>query len=351
MTRLRTATAAARHRPSSEGVAPLLEVRNLRIELGPRRRPITAVDDLSFSIAPGGTLAVLGESGSGKTLTAKAIMGILPNPPARVAGGEILLEGTDLLGLSPKEFRTVQGARISMVFQDSLTSLNPVVPVAAQVAELYRIHRGAGKKDAMTAAVDMLRSVRIPDAENRTKDYPFQFSGGMRQRVMIAMALALDPQLLIADEPTTALDVTVQAQIIDLLGELQADRGMALMLITHDLGIAGQIGEQALVMYAGGLAELAPMAELMERPAHPYSRGLLDSVPGPQHKGRDLPTIPGLPPQLESRQPGCSFGPRCRYATDLCRLEAPPVVAIGPGRSTACHHWEEVVRDGVAATR
>ncbi|WP_248583158.1 ABC transporter ATP-binding protein [Nocardioides sp. InS609-2] len=352
MSPLRTATATtARREPAPAGGPTLLEVRNLGVEFRTRQGAFTAIDDLSFTIGPGKTLAVLGESGSGKSVTAKAIMGILPRPPARVTQGEILLEGVDLLSLPRKKFRTVQGARISMVFQDSLTSLNPVVPVAKQVAELYKIHRGASNRDAMTAAVDMLRAVRIPDAANRAKDYPFQFSGGMRQRVMIAMALALDPQLLIADEPTTALDVTVQAQILDLLGELQADRGMALMLITHDLGVAGQIAEQALVMYAGGLAELAPMAELMERPAHPYSRGLLGSIPGPEHKGHELPTIPGLPPQLDARPLGCSFSPRCEFVTDICRVEAPALRHVAPGRTAACHHWEEVVSHDAALAR
>ncbi|MFZ2502572.1 MAG: ABC transporter ATP-binding protein [Nocardioides sp.] len=330
-----------------EAATTLLDVRNLHVELGSPGKSVTAIDGLSFTIARGSTLAVLGESGSGKSLTAKAIMGILPTPPARVTQGEILLEGVDLLKLPAKQFRQVQGARISMVFQDSLTSLNPVVPVAKQVAELYRIHRGASAGDAMTAAVDMLRAVRIPGAERRTKDYPFQFSGGMRQRVMIAMALALEPQLLIADEPTTALDVTVQAQIIDLLGELQADLGMALMLITHDLGVAGQVAEHALVMYAGRAAELAPMAELMDRPAHPYSSGLLASVPGPEHKGHDLPTISGLPPQLGQIPSGCAFAPRCPHATEQCRAERPALRALtagGPDRTVACHRWEEVYR-------
>ena len=351
MTQVRTATAAAPGSQAQDELTTLLDVRNLRVELGARKSPVRAIDDLSFSIAPGSTLAVLGESGSGKSLTAKAIMGILPTPPARVTGGEIRLQGVDLLRLQARQLRKIQGARISMVFQDSLTSLNPVVPVAKQVAELYRIHRGANTREAMTAAVDMLRAVRIPDAANRAKDYPFQFSGGMRQRVMIAMALALDPQLLIADEPTTALDVTVQAQIIDLLGELQADRGMALMLITHDLGVAGQIAEKALVMYAGGAAELAPMDELMERPAHPYSRGLIASIPGPEHKGCDLPTIPGLPPQLDARPAGCAFAPRCGYATALCHTDAPDLRSVGRDRTVACHHWEEVIVDDAASPR
>ncbi len=322
--------------------APLLDVRGLRVDFHTAEGRLTAIDDLSFSIEHGHALAVLGESGSGKSVTAKAIMGILPKPAARVAGGQVLLEGEDLLALSAKRLRAVRGARIAMVFQDALTSLNPVVPVGAQIAEMYRIHRGANRRDAQTKAVQMMQAVRIPGAAARAGDYPFQFSGGMRQRVMIAMALALDPQLLIADEPTTALDVTVQAQILDLLQELRAERGMALMLITHDLGVAGQVADEALVMYAGTAAEVAPMAELMERPSHPYTLGLLGSIPGPEHRDGELPTIPGLPPQLSNRPGGCSFHPRCRFATDVCRDTRPEVAAGLPGRQVACHHWEEV---------
>ncbi|MEU5092771.1 ABC transporter ATP-binding protein [Streptomyces sp. NPDC021356] len=328
---------------------PLLEVKNLGIEFRSGDRRLPAVQDLSFSIARGSTLAVLGESGCGKSITAKAIMGILPTPPARVTGGRILLEGTDLLGLSPKAFRKVQGAEIAMVFQDALSALNPVVPVVRQIAELYRIHRGASRRDAATAAIDIMKAVKIPDAPNRARDYPFQFSGGMRQRIMIAMALALEPKLLIADEPTTALDVTVQAQILDLLAELQQERDMSLMLITHDLGVAAHIAEEALVMYAGGAVEQAPIAELLDRPAHPYTIGLLGSIPGPKHRGADLPTIPGLPPQLANRPTGCGFHPRCRFATDLCRSEAPHQHQVSADRTSACHHWKEATDEYQAA--
>ncbi|MDN5796376.1 MAG: ABC transporter ATP-binding protein [Intrasporangium sp.] len=322
----------------------LLEVRGLSVQFRSAEGHLTAIDDLSLTIGHGEALAVLGESGSGKSVTAKAIMGILPHPAARITSGQVLLEGEDLLTLSPRRLRTVRGEKMAMVFQDALTSLNPVVPVGAQIAEMYRIHRGDNRREAQAKAVEMMRAVRIPDAKNRAKDYPFQFSGGMRQRVMIAMALALDPQLLIADEPTTALDVTVQAQILDLLQELRTERGMALMLITHDLGVAGQVADEALVMYAGSAVERAPMTELMQRPAHPYTLGLLSSVPGPEHRAKDLPTIPGLPPQLSNRPKGCSFHPRCSFATDLCRETKPAVVAGLPGREVACHHWKEVAR-------
>ncbi|WP_347350577.1 ABC transporter ATP-binding protein [Intrasporangium sp.] len=329
----------------------LLEVRGLSVQFRSAEGPLTAIDDLSFTIGHGQALAVLGESGSGKSVTAKAIMGILPQPAAKVTAGQVLLEGEDLLALTPKRLRAVRGAKIAMVFQDALTSLNPVVPVGAQIAEMYRIHRGDNRRDAQAKAVEMMRAVRIPDARNRAADYPFQFSGGMRQRVMIAMALALDPQLLIADEPTTALDVTVQAQILDLLQELRSERGMALMLITHDLGVASQVADEALVMYAGSAVERAPMAELMQRPSHPYTLGLLSSVPGPEHRAKDLPTIPGLPPLLSNRPTGCSFHPRCSFATDLCRQTRPAVVAGLPGREVACHHWEEVAHRDDATAR
>lgn len=259
---------------SSEPLRSLLDVRNLRVDFGTGQRRTVAIDGLNLQMAPGSTLAVLGESGSGKSVTAKAIMGLLP-AQARVSAEHITFAGTDLLALDAKAHRSVLGAQIAMVFQDALTSLNPVVPVGKQIAEMYRIHRRCDRREAQDRAVEMMRTVKIPDAARRSRDYPFQFSGGMRQRVMIAMALALEPQLIIADEPTTALDVTVQAQILDVLTELREQRGMALMLITHDLGVAAQVADNALVMYAGRAAEVATMDELLDRPAHPYTRGLL----------------------------------------------------------------------------
>ncbi len=330
--------------------APLLEVRDLQVTFRTPHGPVPVIDGLSFDVAPRAALAVLGESGSGKSVTAKAVMGLLPKSAARVTRGEILLDGVDLLKLG-KGMRKVRGARISMVFQDALTSLNPVVPVGTQIAEMYRIHRGTNRADARAQAVEMMRRVRIPDAARRAGDYPFQFSGGMRQRVMIAMAIALDPQLLIADEPTTALDVTVQAQILDLLRELREEQGMALMLITHDIGVASTVTDDALVMYAGRLAEVAPTAQLMDRPAHPYTLGLVGSIPGPEHAGGDLPTIPGLPPQPANRPTGCAFHPRCRFATQECRTVPPATERTDLGGAVACIHWEEVVADDRAAAR
>ena len=324
----------------------LLDVQNLSLEFrsaGGTRIP--ALQDVSFTLDRGETLAVLGESGSGKSITAKAIMGILPKPASRVTSGRIMFDGEDLLTLPPARLRKVQGARIAMVFQDALSALNPVQTVSTQIAELYRVHRGIPKKQAVAAAVEMMRAVRIPDAANRANDYPFQFSGGMRQRIMIAMALALDPDILIADEPTTALDATVQAQILELLGEITQERRMALLMITHDLGVAGQLADRALVMYAGRVAESGPIGGMFDEPAHPYTTGLRGSIPSAAHRGHDLPTIPGLPPDIAQRPPGCSFNPRCDYATEECRSVLPLLEPFTPQRAAACHHKEEVLAD------
>ncbi|MEV7633274.1 ABC transporter ATP-binding protein [Microbacterium sp. NPDC089318] len=326
----------------------LLDVQNLSLEFrsaGGTRIP--ALQDVSLTLERGETLAVLGESGSGKSITAKAIMGILPKPASRVTSGRIMFDGDDLLTLPPARLRKVQGARIAMVFQDALSALNPVQTVSTQIAELYRVHRGMPKRQAVAAAVDMMRAVRIPDAANRANDYPFQFSGGMRQRIMIAMALALDPDILIADEPTTALDATVQAQILELLSEITQERRMALLMITHDLGVAGQLADRALVMYAGRVAESGPIGSMFDTPAHPYTKGLLGSIPSAAHRGADLPTIPGLPPDIAQRPPGCSFNPRCDYATDECRSVLPLLEPFTAQRAAACHHKEEVLADAV----
>jgi len=324
----------------------LPDVQNLSLQFrSAGGAPIPALEDVSFTLARGETLAVLGESGSGKSITAKAIMGILPQPAARVTGGRIVFDGEDLLTLPAARLRKVQGARIAMVFQDALSSLNPVQTVSTQIAELYRVHRGMSKKQAHAAAVEMMRAVRIPDAANRANDYPFQFSGGMRQRIMIAMALALDPDVLIADEPTTALDATVQAQILELLGEITQPRQRALLLITHDLGVAGQLADRALVMYAGRVAESGPIGGIFDAPAHPYTKGLLGSIPSAAHRGGDLPTIQGLPPDIAHRPAGCGFNPRCPFATAECRTTSPPLEEFAPRRSAACHHREEVLAD------
>lgn len=326
-------------------MSPLLKVHELSLQFQNGKRVVNALDKVSFGLDRGETVAVLGESGSGKSITAKAIMGLLPPASTRITGGEILFEDTNLLTLPKAKLRKIQGARISMIFQDALSSLNPVQTVSAQIAELYRVHRGASRKDAHAAAIDMMRAVRIPDAEHRANDYPFQFSGGMRQRIMIAMALALDPDILIADEPTTALDATVQAQILELLAEISEQRHMALMLITHDLGVAGQIADRALIMYAGRVAESGDINDIFSHPAHPYTRGLLGSIPGAAHRGQDLPTIAGLPPDLADRPTGCSFHPRCPFATEVCTAVNPVLETFDGNRVVACHHSKEVLAD------
>lgn len=315
----------------------LLEVQDLSVEFVNGRNAIPALSELSFSVREGGVTVVLGESGSGKSLTAKAIMGLLPKT-ARVSSGSIRFEGNDLLASSERSLRKLRGDRVAMVFQDALAALNPVVPIGKQIAEVYRIHRKTTKKQAQDEAIQVMDAVGIPDPAVRAADYPFQFSGGMRQRAVIAMAIALNPALLIADEPTTALDVTVQAQILDLLTSLCHERGLGLMLITHDIGVAAQVADEAIVMYAGRVAESAPIATLLNRPAHPYTAGLLGSIPGPEHRGGDLPTIPGQPPSLASMPAGCPFHPRCSRASEVCSTTLPARQPIAEHHVAACHH-------------
>ncbi|WP_448318402.1 ABC transporter ATP-binding protein, partial [Streptomyces sp. CO7] len=308
----------------------LLEVRDLRVEFATREGVAKAVNGVSYSVAEGETLAVLGESGSGKSVTAQAIMGILDMPPGRITGGEILFQGRDLLRLKEEERRGIRGAEMAMIFQDALSSLNPVLTVGDQLGEMFVVHRGMSKKDARARAVELMDRVRIPAAAQRVRDYPHQFSGGMRQRIMIAMALALEPALIIADEPTTALDVTVQAQVMDLLAELQREYRMGLILITHDLGVVADVADKIAVMYAGRIVETAPVHDLYKAPAHPYTRGLLDSIPRLDHKGRELYAIKGLPPSLTAIPSGCPFHPRCPMVQDVCRTDVPPLYAVEP---------------------
>jgi oligopeptide transport system ATP-binding protein len=278
---------------------------------------------------------------------ARAIMGILDTPPAYVTGGRIEYCGVNLLELSEKEQRDVRGAEIAMIFQDALSALNPVFPVGWQIAEMFRKHRGLNRSDALERAVGLMERVQIPGARQRAKAFPHQFSGGMRQRIMIAMAIALDPAVLIADEPTTALDVTVQAQIMGLLAELQEERKMGLILITHDLGVVADVADRIAVMYAGRIVERADVHDLYARPAHPYTKGLLESIPRLDQKGQELTAIGGLPPNLTRIPPGCPFNPRCRYAQDVCRADPPPPLReVGLHRSAACHFAEDVLAEG-----
>jgi oligopeptide transport system ATP-binding protein len=266
-------------------------------------------------------------------------------PPAFITRGEVRFAGEDLLTLPEKRRRHVRGERISMIFQDALSALNPVYPVGWQIAEMFRTHRGTSRSEATRAAVELMDRVHIPSAAARVGDYPHQFSGGMRQRVMIAMAIALEPDILIADEPTTALDVTVQAQIMDLLSELQRDTGMGLILITHDLGVVAQVADRVAVMYAGRIVETATIDDLYARPAHPYTEGLIASIPRLEQKGHRLTPIGGAPPNLTRVPPGCSFHPRCPRARGNCRVDEPPLYDVGPGRASACHYYEEVLHD------
>ncbi|PBC84857.1 oligopeptide transport system ATP-binding protein [Streptomyces sp. 2224.1] len=337
----------ADHRPAGGGTAlaepALLDVRDLRVEFRTRDGVAKAVNGVSYRVAPGQTLAVLGESGSGKSVTAQAVMGILDSPPGFVTGGEIIFQGRDLLTLRKEERRKVRGAKMAMIFQDSLSALNPVLTVGAQLGEMFEVHEGMSRKDARGRAVELMERVGIPAARARVGDYPHQFSGGMRQRIMIAMALALGPDLIIADEPTTALDVTVQAQVMDLLAELQRELTMGLILITHDLGVVADVADTIAVMYAGRIVETAPVHQLYRAPAHPYTRGLLDSIPRLDQKGQRLYAIKGLPPNLTAIPPGCPFHPRCPLAQDVCRTDLPPLYEAGPGRASACHFWKETL--------
>ncbi|MGG2458509.1 ABC transporter ATP-binding protein [Streptomyces sp. RGM 3693] len=322
---------------------PLLDVQDLRVEFRTRDGVAKAVNGVSYTVAAGQTLAVLGESGSGKSVTAQAVMGILDTPPGYVTGGRILFQGRDLLTLGKEERRKIRGTKMAMIFQDALSALNPVLSVGAQLGEMFRVHTGASRKDARAKAVALMERVGIPAARARVGDYPHQFSGGMRQRIMIAMALALEPDLIIADEPTTALDVTVQAQVMDLLAELRREYRMGLILITHDLGVVADVADTIAVMYAGRVVETASVHQLYKAPAHPYTRGLLESVPRLGHKGQELHAIKGLPPNLTAVPPGCAFHPRCPLARDICRTDRPPLYDAGPGRASACHFWKETL--------
>ncbi|MFB4302744.1 ABC transporter ATP-binding protein [Actinomadura sp. NTSP31] len=321
---------------------PLLEVDDLHVVFRVRGRDVRAVNGLSYTLGEGETVAILGESGSGKSVAAQAVMGILDSPPAQITGGSVRLRGEELLGLPERRRRGYRGDRISMIFQDALTALNPVFTVGDQIREMYRVHRGLGRRAARDKAVELMERVRIPSAAQRLGDYPHQFSGGMRQRIMIAMALALEPDVLIADEPTTALDVTVQAQIMRLLAGLQDELRMGMVLITHDLGVVAGVADRIVVMYAGSVAEQAPARELYARPAHPYTRGLLASVPRLDRRGDALVPIKGTPPNPAALPPGCPFQPRCPRAEALCAAERPPLVTVAPGHEAACHFAEEV---------
>ena len=327
--------------------AHLLDVENLHVEFRIEDGVVRAVNGLTYTLDEHETLAILGESGSGKSVSAQAVMGILDTPPGFVTQGSVKFRGVDLLEVPETVMaKDVRGQKIAMIFQDALTALNPVFTVGWQIGEMLRKHRGYSRKEAKEAAIELMERVKIPDARDRVKAYPHEFSGGMRQRAMIAMALSLDPDVLIADEPTTALDVTVQAQIMELLHELQQDTGMGLILITHDLGVVAEVSDRVVVMYAGEIMEDGAIDDVFHHPAHPYTLGLMDSIPRPDVHTERLMPIQGAPPDLLNIPTGCPFHPRCPFVQERCRRDDPQPIGIGgDGHQSSCFYWEGGQRD------
>jgi len=324
--------------------SPILQIKDLRTFFDTRDGTVRAVNGVSLELYAGETLCIVGESGCGKSVTAMTILGLLPKPPARIESGEIFFQGTDLLKLNEEEMRAIRGNEISMIFQEPMTSLNPVLTIGRQISEVISLHQGVSDRVARDRAVEMLDRVRVPDPHQRVNEYPHQLSGGMRQRAMIAMALSCNPKILIADEPSTALDVTIQAQILDLMRELRDDFGTSIILITHDLGVVAEMGERVLVMYAGEKVEEASVEELFHYPLHPYSEGLMTSIPrlneslaGNGDRVR-LQEIPGMVPSLIEKIPGCLFAPRCSYASEKCEVESPQLAEYRKQHYAAC--WE-----------
>ncbi len=314
----------------------LLEVDRLQVHLFTNRGLVRAVDGVSFSLEAGRSLGIVGESGCGKTMTALALMRLIPTPPAQIVGGSIRFDGEDVVAIDDARLRALRGNQIAMIYQDPMTTLNPVFTVGEQIAESVRLHRHDGRHAAFLRAVEMLKLVGIPDPDRVARAYPHQLSGGMRQRAVIAMALACDPKLLIADEPTTALDVTIQAQILELLRRLRDDLGTGIILITHDLGVIADLVDEVVVMYAGKLVEHAPVRQLFAAPQHPYTRGLLRSVPSLDMREHRLRTIDGTVPPAHAMPEGCRFNPRCALVMDVCREKEPPLVDVGGGTRAAC---------------
>jgi oligopeptide/dipeptide ABC transporter ATP-binding protein len=340
--------------PASDAVdrratKPILEVDDLKTHFFTPDGIVPAVNGVSYSLDPGETLGVVGESGCGKSVTALSILRLIASPPGRIVGGAIRFQGTNLLALSEREMERIRGNQISMIFQEPMTSLNPLQTAGQQISEAIALHQGLSRRAAMEKAVEMLRRVHIPEPERRARAYPHQLSGGMRQRVMIAMALSCNPKVLIADEPTTALDVTIQAQILDLMRELRVTLGTAMVLITHDMGVVAENADRVVVMYAGRKVEEARVDDLFQRPAHPYTKGLLDSIPHLDVASRSDPArarlneIKGMVPVLSRLPRGCSFASRCGLATDGCRSEFPPLTMVGDGHLAACWHADRVM--------
>jgi oligopeptide/dipeptide ABC transporter ATP-binding protein len=342
--------------------ADLLSVRDLTVSFRTETRRVRALFGVSFSLPPGETLGLVGESGCGKTVTALSLLKLLPSPPAVIEKGTVFFRGRDLIPLPEERMCDVRGKEISMIFQEPMTSLNPVLTIGDQVAEVFTAHRVYRKAEAAAQAVEWLKRVRMPDAERRAREYPHQMSGGMRQRAMIAMALALKPTLLIADEPTTALDVTIQAQILSLLKEMREQQGMAVLLITHDLGVVSEFADRVAIMYLGRIVEIAKTDHLFGDPVHPYTQGLLRSLPGMQTGERRLPSIPGMVPDLDAIPPGCPFADRCPFrqeaqarfragetaedALSVCDRMDPPLEEYAPGHFAACHYQKKVRKGG-----
>ncbi len=322
---------------------PLLEVKNLSTQFFTQDGVVKAVDDVSFYVMPGETLGVVGESGSGKSMTGLSIMRLIPNPPGKIVAGEVVFEGHDILKMSDEQVRSIRGNDIAMIFQDPMTSLNPVLTINRQISEALQLHMGMNKGQARTRTMELLRMVGIPNAEERVDQYPHQFSGGMRQRVMIAMALSCNPKLLIADEPTTALDVTIQAQILDLMRTLQVERDTGVILVTHSMGVVAGMSDRIQVMYAGHIVETASTEDIFANPSHPYTVGLMKSIPRLDAQRKEkLEPIRGLPPDLIDLPDMCPFVPRCNYAREKCEQKNPPLIKVSDGHYSACWFWDEV---------
>jgi oligopeptide transport system ATP-binding protein len=326
-------------------MSPLLEVKNLEVAFDTKYGMVRAVNGITYSIDEGDTLGVVGESGCGKSVSVLSMLRLLPEPPAKITGGQALLNGRDLLRMKYSEINRVRGAEIAIVFQDPMTSLNPVMSIGNQIAESMLVNLGMSHHEAIRKTIQLLERVGIPRAADRMKDYPHQFSGGMRQRVMIAIAISCQPKLLIADEPTTALDVTIQAQIVDLVKQLQEELGMAVIWITHDLGVIARLAKRVNVMYAGSIVEMGPILSIFKHPAHPYTIGLLGSLPGKQvGNDQDLIYIEGSPPDMVRLPKGCPFEPRCFYRTDVCSEKNPDLVSVGEDHQAACWNLELIKR-------
>ncbi len=324
-------------------MAPMLEVRDLVTRFYSDGATIHAVNGISYTLDAGESLAIVGESGSGKSVSVMSLMGLIKYPPGRVEGGEVIFKGRNLLKLKGEELRAIRGSEIAMIFQDPMTSLNPVLPVGLQLSEALRAHGNLNKEQARVRSAELLALVGLPNAEERLRDFPFQFSGGQRQRIMIAMALACNPSLLIADEPTTALDVTIQAQIVELVKELQQKMGMAIIWISHNLALVAGMVDKVIVMYSGYIVEQAPVDDLYERPLHPYTLGLLHALPQVDQRNQErLASIDGLPPDLRKPATACPFASRCPYVQDRCLAERPPLIPSGEQRFSACWRWEEM---------